>query len=147
MLISCASLLKVLGVASRLEILVSIASNPASVGTLAKRLGLECSLLSHHLRPLRDAGFVTATQEGHRRVYRLGPSVCAHTITEATVELTLCGHRGSVLRLQLPASSLQVSTAGGDRAHPYETGPLNGVLREPKPERRDADSATRRRDA
>jgi len=58
-----------LGDANRLRIATLCLREPICVGNIAERVGLSPSLVSHHLRVLRDARFVKArdTGERHRR--------------------------------------------------------------------------------
>ena len=44
-----------------------------SVGEIERRLGIPQPMVSKHLRVLRDAGFVEATVDAQRRLYRLKP--------------------------------------------------------------------------
>ncbi|UCF39434.1 MAG: helix-turn-helix transcriptional regulator [Acidobacteriota bacterium] len=43
---------------------------PCSVGQLSERLFVEQSLLSHHLRVLREAGLVKGDRQGKSVIYR-----------------------------------------------------------------------------
>jgi DNA-binding transcriptional ArsR family regulator len=56
---------------TRRRILDRLRSEGSDVGGLITALGLPQSLVSKHLRVLREAGAVTATVAGKRRVYRL----------------------------------------------------------------------------
>ena len=56
---------------SRRAILTLLASGERSVGDLESALGLTQTSVSKHLRVLRDAGFVEATIDAQRRVYRI----------------------------------------------------------------------------
>ena len=51
-----------------------LSERPRAVGDLAEELPISRQAVSQHLRVLRDAGLVTATAEGTRRVYRLNPA-------------------------------------------------------------------------
>lgn len=48
---------------------------PKHVGELNQALQIEQSLLSHHLRVLRQQGFVTAVRDGKAVLYRLAYTV------------------------------------------------------------------------
>jgi DNA-binding transcriptional ArsR family regulator len=63
----------VLAEPSRRAILTLLASGERSVGDLESQLNLSQPSISKHLRVLRDAGFVEATIDAQRRVYRLRP--------------------------------------------------------------------------
>jgi DNA-binding transcriptional ArsR family regulator len=56
---------------TRRRILDRLRGEGSDVGGLITALGLPQSLVSKHLRVLREAGAVTATVAGKRRVYRL----------------------------------------------------------------------------
>ncbi len=68
---SCASLLKVLADHTRLAVVQQLLSGPKHVGEINRHLQIEQSLLSHHLKILRDAGFVTAKRDGKQVLYSL----------------------------------------------------------------------------
>ncbi len=71
----CAHRLKALADTTRLAVLVILMEGPKHVGELNASLGLEQSLLSHHLKVLREEGFVEATRDGKAVLYRLAPEV------------------------------------------------------------------------
>ena len=58
---------------SRRAILSLLASSEQSVGDLEEQLQLTQPSVSKHLRVLREAGFVEATVDAQRRLYRLKP--------------------------------------------------------------------------
>jgi DNA-binding transcriptional ArsR family regulator len=66
--------LNALGDPSRRTIFERLASNPSSVGELAQTMPVSRSAVSQHLRVLKEAGLVTETPQGTRRIYRLDPS-------------------------------------------------------------------------
>jgi len=70
---SCAGLLKVLADETRLEVVRQLMAGPKHVGQINESLGLEQSLLSHHLRVLREAGLVLAERDGKAVLYSLAP--------------------------------------------------------------------------
>ncbi|MCO6458183.1 MAG: winged helix-turn-helix transcriptional regulator [Pirellulaceae bacterium] len=74
---SCASLLKVLADETRLAVVAQLLEGPRHVGEMNERLGIEQSLLSHHLKVLRDAGLVTAERDGKQVLYSLAKHVQA----------------------------------------------------------------------
>lgn len=71
----CARQLKILADETRLGVLELLWSGPKHVGEMNALLGLEQSLLSHHLKVLRDEGFVMATRDGKAVLYQLESSV------------------------------------------------------------------------
>jgi DNA-binding transcriptional ArsR family regulator len=58
---------------NRRSILTLLATKEQSVGEIERRLRMPQPTVSKHLRVLRDAGFVEATVDAQRRVYRLTP--------------------------------------------------------------------------
>src|SRR5262249_32006269 len=54
-------------------ILSLLAGSQQSVGDIERRLRMTQPKVSKHLRVLRDAGFVEATVDAQRRLYRLRP--------------------------------------------------------------------------
>ena len=72
---SCASILKVLADETRLAVVELLLSHPMNVSEMNESLQVEQSLLSHHLKVLRDAGLVTSERQGKHLCYSLTPSV------------------------------------------------------------------------
>ena len=58
---------------SRRAILSLLATSERSVGDIESQLRLPQPSISKHLRVLRDAGFMEATVDAQRRLYRLRP--------------------------------------------------------------------------
>jgi DNA-binding transcriptional ArsR family regulator len=56
---------------NRRAILSLLASSEQSVGEIERELGMSQPAVSKHLRVLREAGFVEATVDAQRRLYRL----------------------------------------------------------------------------
>lgn len=69
----CAEKLRVLSDPTRLSVVELLMEGPKRVGQLNEVLGIEQSLLSHHLRVLRDAGFVVTQRDGKGVLYDLSP--------------------------------------------------------------------------
>jgi len=67
------SVFEILAEPNRRAILGLLALSEQSVGEMERRLQMAQPAVSKHLRVLRDSGFVEATVEGQRRVYRLKP--------------------------------------------------------------------------
>jgi DNA-binding transcriptional ArsR family regulator len=63
----------VLAEPSRRAILTLLAAAERTVGALEAELNLSQPSVSKHLRVLRDAGFVEASVDAQRRVYRIRP--------------------------------------------------------------------------
>ena len=58
---------------NRRAILSLLVSSQQSVGEIERQLGMPQPAVSKHLRVLREAGFVEATVDAQRRLYRLKP--------------------------------------------------------------------------
>ena len=58
---------------NRRAILSLLASSEQSVGEIERQLHMPQPAVSKHLRVLREAGFVEATVDAQRRLYRLKP--------------------------------------------------------------------------
>jgi DNA-binding transcriptional ArsR family regulator len=67
------SVFEVIAEPNRRAILSLLASSEQSVGAIERRLRLSQPAVSKHLRVLREAGFVEATVDAQRRLYRLRP--------------------------------------------------------------------------
>jgi ArsR family transcriptional regulator, nickel/cobalt-responsive transcriptional repressor len=72
---SCAKMLKVLADDVRLAVIEQLLEGPKHVGEINEQLGVEQTLLSHHLRVLREAGLVRSQRDGKSVLYRLAPAV------------------------------------------------------------------------
>lgn len=62
-----------LGDPTRRAVFAALARGPSAVGALAQGLPVSRPAVSQHLKVLKDAGLVSETAEGTRRVYRLDP--------------------------------------------------------------------------
>lgn len=67
------SVFAVIAEPNRRAILSLLASSDQCVGAIEQRLGMPQPAVSKHLRILREAGFVEATVEAQRRLYRIKP--------------------------------------------------------------------------
>lgn len=85
----CSERLKVLADSTRLAILEMLWSEPKHVWEMNTVLGLEQSLLSHHLKVLREQGFVRATRDGKAVLYQLEPTVW-NTSSGRVIDLGCC---------------------------------------------------------
>jgi len=85
----CVQQLKVLADTTRLSVLQILMDSPQYVWELNRVLNLEQSLLSHHLKILRNAGFVEATREGKAVLYHLAPNL-QQTGTSKEIDLGCC---------------------------------------------------------
>ncbi len=73
----CAAKLKALADVTRLGVVESLLAGPRRAGELGEQLGVEQSLLSHHLRVLREMGLLEARREGKSVIYALAPATFA----------------------------------------------------------------------
>ena len=64
-----AEILRLMGEASRLRILLACLTRPGRVHEIAARLGIPRSLVSHHLRLLRASRLLRAAKNGKQVVY------------------------------------------------------------------------------
>ena len=69
-----ASAFEVLAEPHRRSILSLLVSSEQSVGDLERQLSMPQTMVSKHLRVLREAGFVEAKVDAQRRLYRLRPA-------------------------------------------------------------------------
>ena len=67
------SVFEIIAEPNRRAILSLLVSSEKSVGEIERHLGMTQPTVSKHLRVLRDAGFVEATVDAQRRLYRLRP--------------------------------------------------------------------------
>ena len=83
-----APILKALSDENRLTILLAVADRSSSVTELVTVTGLSQTLVSHHLKSLRENGLVTSAAVGRSNVY----SLCCDAISEPIALLsTLAG--------------------------------------------------------
>ncbi len=86
----CADRLKVLADSTRLEVVRLLLEGPQHVGELQRRLEIEQSLLSHHLRVLRGAGLVISERDGKSVLYRVAPDVSDVSVRGESIHLGCC---------------------------------------------------------
>lgn len=67
------SVFEIIAEPNRRAILSLLIASQQSVGDIERQLHLPQPAVSKHLRVLRDAGFVEATVDAQRRLYRLRP--------------------------------------------------------------------------
>ncbi len=65
--------LEALGDATRMAIFERLANGPMAVNELAEMMPVSRPAVSQHLKVLKDAGLVTDSKAGTRRVYQLSP--------------------------------------------------------------------------
>src|SRR5215475_5394201 len=67
------SVFEIVAEPNRRAILSLLVASEQSVGAIERRLRMSQPAVSKHLRVLREAGFVEATVDAQRRMYRLRP--------------------------------------------------------------------------
>ncbi len=85
----CAERLRMLGDPTRLKILQLLQDRSHTPGEMCKMLNLPANLLSHHLKVLREAGFVEARRDGRVLRYRLVHPM-AETDGRLAIDLGCC---------------------------------------------------------
>lgn len=85
----CADVLRALGDPTRLGVLQALLERPYHVGDLQQKLKVEQSLLSHHLKVLREAGLVLATRDGKAVLYEVAPEIAGAKESQC-IDLKCC---------------------------------------------------------
>jgi ArsR family transcriptional regulator len=85
----CADKLRVLADVTRLSVMETLLDGPKNVTEINARLRIDQSLLSHHLKVLRDAGLVTNSREGKAVRYAVSPDAAA-TVAGKGLNLGCC---------------------------------------------------------
>lgn len=80
---------KVLADYTRLSVVNLLLERPRNVGELCEELHVEQTLLSHHLKVMREAGFVESSRQGKAVIYCLAPSV-ACSVAGRAIDLGCC---------------------------------------------------------
>ncbi len=85
----CAEVLKVLADETRLAVVRQLLAKPKQVNEINAHLPISQSLLSHHLRILRNAGLVKARRTGKAVLYELSPGIRFHR-SKSVIDLGCC---------------------------------------------------------
>ena len=85
----CVDRLKVLADATRLSVIKMLMAGPRHVRDLNAELKIDQSLLSHHLRILREADLVSTVRDGKAVLYGLVPGVGVEGMEES-INLGCC---------------------------------------------------------
>lgn len=93
---NCAGVLRVLADQTRLHVVRLLLDHPQRVGELNKTLKIDQSLLSHHLRVMRQAGLVLADRDGKAVCYRLSPALGSQRLANG-IDLGCCQLRFTAL--------------------------------------------------
>ena len=83
-----ARFLRCIGEPTRLQILKMLAESDRCVGELAEVMNKEQSLISHHLRALKDCNIVQDRQEAQKVYYKLTDSRLARLIMDSETLMT-----------------------------------------------------------
>ena len=86
---NCVSRLRVLADETRLRVIHEIMNHPLTVTEINDVLKIDQSLLSHHLKVLRDSGLVTSERQGKSVVYQTSVKVIPG-MNEQVVDLGCC---------------------------------------------------------
>lgn len=70
---NAARALDALADSTRRAVFERVAASPAAVGEIAQGMPVSRPAVSQHLKVLKDAGLVTETAQGTRRIYRIDP--------------------------------------------------------------------------
>ena len=85
----CADKLRVLADVTRLAVMEALLDGPKTVTEINARLKIDQSLLSHHLKVLREAELVTNRREGKAVRYAVAPDAAA-TVAGKGLNLGCC---------------------------------------------------------
>ena len=107
---TCSERLKVIADETRLAVLRSLLDGPKRVAEINEPLGVEQTLLSHHLRVLREAGMVVAEREGKGVRYSLSAEA-AEAAKRGEIDLGCC-------RLKFPSAAPTNSPVQIERPKP-----------------------------
>jgi len=80
--------LKALGDETRLLLALRLAEAPCTVKELQEATGLSQTLVSHHLKPLRQQGLVTMVPQGRSNVYTLCCEECVNLVKGLSTLIT-----------------------------------------------------------
>jgi len=85
----CVVKLKAIADTTRLSVLEALMDGTKRVGEFVNLLQVEQSLLSHHLKVLRDIGLVKTKREGKSILYRLAADIKG-SVTGKSIDLKCC---------------------------------------------------------
>ena len=86
----CASYLKALGDANRLQIMRALRASPLTVTDLSLLLDSEMANVSHHLRVLFHAGLVTTQRDGKFIYYQINRDIVRRKAVISALDLGCC---------------------------------------------------------
>ncbi len=85
----CVRRLKVLADETRLLVLRITMGSPKTVSQINQQVQIDQSLLSHHLKVLRDAGLVFSVRQGKSVLYQTSPDIIFKS-QESSINLGCC---------------------------------------------------------
>lgn len=85
-----ASKLKIVSEPARLSVLEELRDGVKTAGTLSNTLNIEPSLLSHHLRVLRENKLVASQRHGREVHYELADNVMITNAPDGGINLGVC---------------------------------------------------------
>ncbi len=88
---NCVTQLKVLADETRMMVLREIKDQGKTVSEINKKIKIDQSLLSHHLKILRDAGLVEVIRQGKFNLYKLSAEITSSAgSSKQTIDLGCC---------------------------------------------------------
>ena len=108
-----ARLFTCIGEPTRLQILKLLARGERYVAEIVETLKIEQSLVSYHLRHLRECNIVTARQDAQRTYYKLSDARLAELVitSEAVVkDIFLCPPGGPDIKQNTKTKGVEIST-------------------------------------
>ena len=111
--------LDALGDGTRMAIFQRLANGPMAVNELAGTLPVSRPAVSQHLRVLKDAGLVTDSRAGTRRMYQLDPEGVARLRAHFDLvwERALCAFQRAAVS---PASSSSAKKESGKKGEKHD---------------------------
>lgn len=86
----CVKLLKALGDPTRLRVIEALMGGSKHVGEINSGIGIEPSLLSHHLRVLKEVGLVHPQRDGKAVLYSLRYHTAPNGTPEGLLDMGCC---------------------------------------------------------
>ena len=88
--VSCAQALRALADETRLAIVEALLRGPLNVTEINQALAIEPTLLSHHLRSLKEAGLILRQRQGRFIYYELSPAARPLDDRASALDLGCC---------------------------------------------------------
>jgi DNA-binding transcriptional ArsR family regulator len=110
---------------TRRQILARVAAGPCSVGEITDALPVSMSAVSQHLKILREAGLVSMTPAGRRRIYQARLEGLAELRAELDTYWTQALHSFKQVAEDSYRAETTGARSGGELARPH--APSEGV--------------------